>query len=180
MKFSYKTKHHNTVDGREALSEMVKEIVKTGVRKALHDQKRTHRSSSKSRYNDVYDENNYSNNQNGISSGSTSDSSGSGSDKDNKSDFMKMKKKGNAQSRSQLDNRKGGKEGMKRRDEEDNMNKMRKQKPNLRSGGRFAADFTGPTGLLHARGHGQGSDKTTSYAEGADVTWCTYDSSNCP
>ena len=165
---------------------MVKEIVQTGVRKALQDQKRTHRSSTKSRYNDVNDENNYSN-QNEISSGSHSYSH---SDSENDNHFVKMKRKGNAQSRSQsrtvgtrndsrFDDKKGGKEEMKRRDEEENMNKMRKQKFNLRSGGKFAADFTGPTGLLHARGHGQGSDKTTSYAEGSYVMWCTYDSSHC-
>ena len=165
---------------------MVKEIVKTGVRKALHDQKRTHKSSSKSRYNDVNDENSYIN-QNEISSGS---SSSSDSDSDSADGIIKMKKKRNSQSRSQsgtvgsrndskLDNRKGGRDGMKRRHEDYNTNKMRKQKSNLRSGGRFAADFTGPTGLLHARGHGQGSDKTTSYAEGTYVMKCTYDSPNC-
>ena len=169
---------------------MVKEIVQTGVRKALQDQKRTHRTFAKSRYNDVNDENYYSN-HNEISSGSGNSSySNSGGDSDSEDGLVKMKKKGSAQARSQsrmegtkngreFDNRKGRREEMKRRDEEENMSKMRKQKSNLRSGGKFGADFTGPTGLLHARGHGQGSDKTTSYADGTYVMWCTYDSSHC-
>ena len=123
---------------------MVKRAIQSGVQKALKDQNRAHKSISNNRYNDIDEMNNYGN-QNEISSGS-------GSENEDNRMKVKMKRQGNTQSKSKK--------------EEDNFNKMRKQKSSFKSNGKFVADFTGPTGLLHARGHGQGTDKITCYAGG--------------
>ena len=136
---------------------MVKKAVQTGVRNALKDKKSAHRTSSTAtpRYYDDNNEN-YYNNQNEILSGSGSDSDGSG-----------RKMKTNRNINLDKDDKSKGRKGTKKdRQEEDKNIKLKDQKSSHRKGGKFPADYTGPTGLLHARGYGQGADKETCYAGG--------------
>jgi hypothetical protein len=146
---------------------MVKKAVQTGVRNALKDQKSTHRSSSTAtpRYYDANNENYYSN-QNEILSGS-------GSDIDGTSRKMKTNRNRN-RNLDKDDKSKGRHRTKKEREEEDKNIKMKEQISSLRKGGRFPADYTGPTGLLHARGYGQGADKEKCYAVGTYVLYLRY------
>ena len=155
-------------DQEDALSEIVKRAVQTGVRRALKDQSRAHNPTSSTRSSIINDDVNYNDRSETLS--------GSGSDTGSDADRMEMKRKGNMQSKSRTQTGRNrsrndikfddGKGGVKEREEENKMKNMKKRKSNLRGGGKFAADFTGPTGLLHARGHGQGTDKITCYAGG--------------
>lgn len=138
---------------------MVKKAVQTGVRNALKDQKTAHRSSSTAtpRYYDANNEN-YYNNQNVILSGSGSGSDSGGSDR---------KMKTNRNRNLDKDDKSKGRKGTKKdRQEEDKNIQLKDQKSSHRKGGKFPADYTGPTGLLHARGYGLGADKEKCYAGG--------------
>ena len=157
------TLQHYTADDGEALSEMVKKAQR-GLRNALKDQKNAHKTSStaKPRYHVVNNEN-YYNNQNEILSGSDSDSD---SDSDGSVDHDRKMKSNKNRNLDQDNKSKGRKETKKDRQEEGKSIKLKNQKSSHRKGGKFPADYTGPTGLLHARGHGQGADKETCYAGG--------------